>query len=223
MTDTKLIHFYGDVHGMFKEFTNYVNTKPKPDYCIQVGDFGTIQFDNNKDKEYLKKLKTPVDFIDGNHEGFNLIPTFNKKYSKKYNINHISRGTVSNINGYKILFIGGAESIDKTSRTWGVDWFQEESITYSQIDNILQNNKKIDIIVSHTCPSEFEIVKYNYNEPSRKLLSVLLEEYKPCLWIFGHFHEKKISNYKDTKWVSLDCFHPCYLGEYNNMEYSEIL
>lgn len=202
------LHFYGDVHGQFEDFTNCVNNTPIPDYIFQCGDFGTIRFDFNEDKEHLKKLKRKVSFIDGNHEGFDLLPTFNEKYSKNYNCEHLPRGTIKKINDTNILFIGGAESIDKKRRVHGFDWFPEEDITYSQIEKILDQKQNINIVVSHTAPIEFEIGGDYVDYSNRRLLSVLRKELRPDLWIFGHFHEFRIDKYNRTKWVTLDCFHP---------------
>lgn len=116
--------------------------------------------------------------------------------------------TLPEPDGRTVLFMGGADSIDKKSRILGVDWFKEELITQKDLDSItVPDNTKIDIVISHTCPMEFHPLgdrkSYYNNDPSRYALSYILETYKPKLWYFGHWHCNSEGMYNDCKWYGL--------------------
>jgi len=108
--------------------------------------------------------------------------------------------------------MGGANSIDKNYRTWGVDWFPQEMIPYSEFYKLQERNiKKIDIVISHTCPNEFvpilsKVDAYlnTHVDSSQEVLSAILNEYKPDLWYFGHFHKGLSDKYNNTYWYCLN-------------------
>jgi hypothetical protein len=89
------------------------------------------------------------------------------------------------------MFMGGADSIDKSMRYIGVDWFPDEVVKESDLDNLPDVN--VDIFVTHTCPEELlsEMLTHNRlkaHDPSQQALSELWKRYKPDLWFFGHWH-----------------------------------
>ena len=102
-----------------------------------------------------------------------------------------------------VLFMGGANSIDKQYRKIGVDWFPEEIISQKDIMNL--PDCKVDIVISHTCPEEFSMsTLYDDNDPSRKALSYVLDKYHPSLWYFGHFHQNKTGYTNSCRWTCLN-------------------
>jgi hypothetical protein len=96
-----------------------------------------------------------------------------------------------------ILFAGGADSVDKIYRTMGFDWFPEELLSIKD-ENRLLDAKKSDIIISHTCPNEVDIISqelvYKSEDPTRKVLSEVLFTHKPKKWFFGHWHKQYHAN-----------------------------
>lgn len=119
-------------------------------------------------------------------------------------------GSTIEVEGKVILFVGGADSIDKHLRYEGVNWFPQEVLTKKDVDYILQSVPKADIIISHTCPNEFDVKSSlnkwypTVNDPSREVLSILLHHYKPERWYFGHWHQYVSGKYKNTDWMCLD-------------------
>lgn len=173
----------------------------------------------------VKAKDTKVYFCDGNHEDhWDLVNERN--YMKApckvmHNVYYMKRGSVLKLpDGRNILFIGGAESIDRDSRTLGVDWFPEESINHSNIENL--PDTEIDIVISHTCPVEMyeDITKksniYKMIGPSERALSYVLDKYKPNLWYFGHYHLFLKGQIRNTKWFCLNT-----IGETNWWTYLE--
>lgn len=197
----------GDLHGKFKLLCNYLNSISKNyDYIFCTGEFGYWpEFCDFNDLKLSENTK--FYWCDGNHERHDLIKNIcNNEISK--NIFYMKRGSVLTINDKNILFFGGANSIDYKNRTPGIDWFPEENISINDMNNL--PNKKIDIIISHTCPLEFDISKHFYlydnkeTECNRKYLSEILKMYNPYLWYFGHWHKSMEYKYKNTKFIGLN-------------------
>lgn len=161
----------------------------------------------------VKAGETKIYWCDGNHEDhWDLIEERN--YMKAPcemmpSVYYMKRGSTLELpDGRRVLFIGGADSIDKDGRLLGVDWFPEELISYGDIDSL--PNIDIDIVISHTCPLEFhdgilrETFVEKIKDPSTHALSHVLERYKPDLWFFGHFHASVIGKYRNTRWWCLN-------------------
>ena len=166
----------------------------------------------------IKAGDTKVYWCDGNHEDH-----WDLRDERNYmkapcqlmpNVYYMKRGSVLELpDGRNVMFMGGADSIDKQYRTSGSDWFPEEVITQKDIEDL--PDIKIDIVISHTCPLEFHhtilLKKAPYwgwqkkiKDPSAHALSYILNRYKPSLWYFGHFHVHATGTHFDTKWYCLD-------------------
>ncbi len=219
------IYIVGDTHGEWNLLNTFINKK-RPDLILQVGDFGYWpQFNNSyelgkhsygmdgrvikKHKWYqcgIKNKSTRILFCDGNHEDHWALKTL-KNPEVCPSVFYQARGTVVVLeDGRNVLFLGGADSIDKDTRTIGVDWFPDEVITNADIYNL--PDTRIDIVISHTCPEEF-IPELGYSfgkckDPSCKALSYVLYKCKPSLWYFGHWHINKTGFTNDTRWVCLN-------------------
>jgi len=196
----------GDVHNEFGRLNALINHK-RPDLILQCGDFGI--WPNVPWGAPVSNVKTQgakLLFCDGNHEDH---WSLKERESDELapNVFYMPRGSTYELDdGRTIMFMGGAESIDKHMRREGVDWFREEVITQSELDDL--PDKKIDIFITHTCPLELvhDMLKYypeKQREPSNHALSALWQMYKPKLWIFGHWHHHKEGLLFGTKWYAL--------------------
>ena len=209
-----MIYVVGDMHGYFENFRNTVDREfENCNTILSVGDFGywphTEYF--RKNIAHLAVMKAPIYFCDGNHEDHHSLQKKVKKCQTTKiipNVYYQPRGSVLDIGGYKILFFGGASSIDKHLRTPGFDWFPEENITEKDLQNLPPENTKIDIVISHTCPTEFNIKDdlYNGHDFNRIALSHILHTFKPNLWFFGHWHKAKVGAYDNTVYIALNQF-----------------
>lgn len=204
-SDMKIL-LTGDIHGDFGPLNTIINTK-KPDMIICAGDFGYWpKFYRMKQLSDIKTQGAPLLWVDGNHEDhWSLAQRESDEIEP--NIIYKPRGSTHTLDdGRTILFMGGAESIDKDLRVIGRDWFPEEVIRGCDMQDL--PDEKIDIIISHTCPLELvdTMIKYypeKRGEPSNQALSQLWEMYEPNLWIFGHWHYYKEGKMGGTKWYSL--------------------
>ena len=135
---------------------------------------------------------------------------------------YIPRGYISK----ETLFIGGADSIDKGSRTPGYDFFYEETISENQLYDILNkgNKTKIKAIVSHSCPLFIlkKIVPIIYNNfiHTSRCLELIYEKFQPSLWIFSHYHLGVTIQYNNCKFicVNMDSLIKVDLPINNNLE-----
>jgi predicted phosphodiesterase len=197
----------GDVHMEFG-FLNSLINRQKPDMVICCGDFGYWpKVEWGKPLTDIK-LQTAEKLLwcDGNHEDhWSLRDRETDELAP--NIIYMPRGSTYTLpDGRTILFMGGADSIDKQWRRVGVDWFPEEIITQKDFQNL--PDKKIDIFITHTCPEELveELIKFypaKKFEPSNRALSELRKIYKPDLWFFGHWHHYREGVLLGTQWYAL--------------------
>jgi len=200
----------GDVHAEFGKLNEIINRK-NPDLVICCGDFG--YWPNVKTIDQFEKIKpnnSKILWIDGNHENHwalrdritdEIVP----------NVIYMPRGSTYDLpDGRRILFMGGADSIDKQYRKIGYDWFPEELITQKDVMNL--PDCKIDILISHTCSNEIKdekMIKLNplkVKDSSNDALSYIWNKYRPKMWFFGHWHKFVQGGYQGTLWWALS--HP---------------
>jgi hypothetical protein len=229
----------GDIHGNWSALNNLI-TKEKPATIIQCGDFGywpnmdgaRLQ-PNDKNawsQSGMKLGDTKLYWLDGNHEdhwalkkdthvpGKNGISARSKFIETHKRVYHMRRGAHGRLpNGDNALYMGGALSIDRHLRTFGVDWFPEETISNEDLE-IALSGPAPDIVFSHTCPSEFLPFVMPDTKIERDLsceaLSVILREFRPQRWYFAHWHKYATGTYENCKWTCLNT-----LGEPNGWEY----
>lgn len=198
----------GDVHGEF-DFLNQLINQKKPELIICCGDFGYWpKFKEHYNYENIKlQGAEKLLWVDGNHEDhWSLRDRESDEIAP--GIYYMPRGSTYTLpDGRTILFMGGANSIDKKYRTVGRDWFPEEIITQTDLMDLPEVD--IDIFITHTCPKELvPILKHQYpdkeHEPSNDALTELWKIYKPNLWYFGHWHQYTQGvMYDSTKWFCL--------------------
>lgn len=222
--------FCGDIHTNLDIIPNYLkNMKLSNCAVFQVGDFG-IGFENehkeNRRMDYLNERMKVCDsdlyVIRGNHDdpkyfdgNFNLSNLFLlKDYSEV------------DINGWNILGIGGAISVDRTERkgywdkTKTHDYWENEGIIFDE--EKLNELRDIDIVITHSSPNFcYPLSKSgidNWISKDIKLSDdVLVERHQLSLiyeilsknnkihsWFYGHFHKNSISYMNDTKFTAID-------------------
>ncbi len=193
----KVMDFFEDHEGFSKE-----------DYLIILGDAAVCGFsaeNERRTKEILSSLPVTTLFIDGNHENFRELNSYDvdmwnggKVHFIEKDIIHLMRGQVYNIGGKKFFFFGGAHSNDRDSRIQGLTWFPEEIPSDDEYEeglaNLEENDFKVDYILTHTGPSE-AAAYMGYGEWAdeevalRKYLQRIADNTEFKAWYFGHFHE----------------------------------
>lgn len=198
--DKMKIIVVGDVHAKWN-YLNELITEEKPDIILACGDFGYWPSYKEYSFDKIIPQNTKIYWCDGNHEDhWSLKRRLDENDGEPFafaslpNVVYMPRGSVLELpDGRNVLFMGGADSVDKSLRILGKDWFPEEYITTPQILSALEIKKQIDIIISHTCPQSamdmvLETNPNKVHDPNPIMLEELLKQYKPKQWFFGHWH-----------------------------------
>ena len=186
-------------------------TMTREDFVIVLGDFGLLW---KKDKTYqywldvLSSRNYTLLWLDGNHENFDWLNSFpvedwngGKIHKIADNIFHLMRGNCFRLDNKQFFVTGGAQSYDKAMRIEGISWwkdelwsYQEQEHAFSVLQNLKKQGKRVDYVLSHTCPSELIYPIFGVddnNDPTTKILSeinkVLDDEFTG--WFFGHWHK----------------------------------
>lgn len=212
----------GDTHGDLTLTRLNKIKKQNPDLIIICGDFSYLWDNSKKEKnvlEFLKNFSIKILWCDGNHENFDLL----KQYPKKEwnggkvtvignNLYHLNRGEIYNINNKKFFVFGGANSIDKIYRIENKTWWKDELPTKEEIDyaidNLKQNQNKVDYIITHTCCKStlktiFEDGFY-YEDNVSNFLEYIKESVEYEKWFFGHLHLDKQFNKEYALYTSFE-------------------
>lgn len=196
----------GDIHAKFetaqRTLDKALEKHPDVDCILQVGDFGYWPHLFPK-ATWPGPFPCPTKFVDGNHEDH---PALRSHEGPLWGVwEYMSRGSIED----GILYIGGARSIDKHARTWGLDWFPEEDISYAECqriyDAIDSYDGTIHTVISHDCPTEFDVSlacswEKDQMDSNRKFLSSILEMVQPKRWFFGHYHIPMSGIVGDCSW-----------------------
>ena len=193
---TKKISLLGDVHGKYKRMHEIIREKDRHEHIVQIGDLG---FDfstlDNVDPDKFK-------IVSGNHDNMDKI----------INIPHyLGDYGYTTLNGISFYFYRGAYSIDRQYRTIGIDWWEEEQ---NNIETFMKARElyreiKPDIFLAHDCP-DFMVPQYigpyakRYENITGWALGELYKIHQPKLFIHGHYHVSKTTQYGDTKFVCLN-------------------
>lgn len=156
-----------------------------------------------------------VEFIDGNHEDFDFLLSLPadddgiRRVSDK--VLHIPRGTVMELDGHHVLFMGGGVSVDKSWRIPHYDWWPQEEVTSEDYHRAIENaeGKDIHAVFAHDTPvlprfsnkgpgSYFPTDALNDSAAHMALMKLVALEHQPKRWYHGHHHIRQ------TTTLSLD-------------------
>ena len=208
-----MIYITGDTHRDFSRI--YKLEKDTDNMLIVLGDVGINYYLNEEDKNYkehLKKLNLKLFCVRGNHEErpenistYKEVEMFGGKVliEEEYpNLIFAKDGEIYNIDGKKILVIGGAYSVDKQYRLLhGYKWFKDEQLTKKEMDTILDKvkGKHFDIVLTHTCPYKYEprevfiqgLDQSKVDKSMEHFLDKIEENINYDKWYCGHYHTEK--------------------------------
>lgn len=222
-----MIYITGDTHGAFDihkinpdEFVAG-RSLTRDDYVIICGDFGCLWDGGKSDAFWMNWLETlPWNtlFIDGNHENFDVLNAYpveewkgGKVHKIRDNVRHLMRGQVFDLDGEKILTVGGAFSHDTDFRSQGKNWWKEEMLTEEEASETLENLEKadwkVDYIIthdvydSHPLASKYPCTMEAY-DPDQVHIQHFLEQIRQKTdyrkWFHGHYHLDGV-HYTDSK------------------------
>lgn len=202
---------HGDINHLYWLAQKAHNTGVKEIWVL--GDFGYWEH-TFKGKDFLDGLNDTIlvkfdltlKFIDGNHENHDMLRAYmndeNEDWKNPVQIRSrifwLPRGYRFEIEGVKILCVGGAFSIDKDGRTEGISWWATETISYSEAVRSCQGGE-VDVLLCHDAPYGGPLeeilsktsIGYKLDEASkanRHMLKSIVDNVKPSLILHGHFH-----------------------------------
>lgn len=208
----------GDTHGALERFSERfmpgIDTWTKDDLIIICGDFGFLLEDNAYEAwklDQLAQFPFEICFLDGNHENFPALETFEREIRYGGPVNRIRnnvfwlrRGELYTIQGYTFWVFGGGYSLDKVrrldyERLSGVKvWFEEEmpsDLEYKRGAATLKAyNYEVFFILTHAAPSTmiYRLLKAQPDPHEAELdgfLDWVYHSVKFRHWFAGHFHE----------------------------------
>lgn len=186
----------GDVHGKYDKYHKIICRTEDHPYTVQLGDFG-FKYDTLKNVDSTKHLILP-----GNHDNYDIC----------YNYSHFMGDYgYTSLNRVNFFYYRGAYSIDRQYRTIGIDYWADEQVSIDQFMKAreLYIQVKPDIFISHDCP-DFMVPQYIgpnakvYENITNWALGELYKIHQPKLFIHGHYHISKTTQYGDTKFICLD-------------------
>ena len=198
----KKILVLGDTHGNTMEMVRAIDFAHKKgaDAIFQVGDFGYWPHAGGarflKETSKRAKLRSiPVYWVDGNHEDFLELYKNHDRTSKepvrvRNYIYWMPRGSMLELEGVRILAMGGAASIDRKFRRLGYSWFLEEMIS----DGDVALAEPADIVLSHDAPiNPLDITGRPFvvdadSEFCRQQMRRVVNIAQPSLVLHGHYH-----------------------------------
>ncbi len=200
------MRFVGDVHGKYRAYKRLITEVPS---SIQVGDLGVGFFkwphgDPCANPPYDPMVAHGARFIRGNHDN----PSACLKHSQ-----WIPDGTTEN----GMMFVGGADSIDKALRIEGYSWWPDEELSFAALNGITDRylSSKPRVMVTHDAPQEVAEALYDQAasfgrksaklEPTRtrQALQSMWSGHSPDLWIFGHWHLSFDRVLRGTRFICL--------------------
>lgn len=155
----------------------------------------------------------------GNHENHDVLDNLETSTEENFieidpirapNIFYATFGSVYTLlDNSKVLFCGGASSIDKALRIPGISWWAGETISNLDMYKLPKNIEQIDIVISHTCPKCFDHTHNFLNmvkchDPSKLALDTIFDTYKPRKWFYGHYHRFSHAFIKQCETFMLD-------------------
>jgi hypothetical protein len=174
-----MILLLGDIHGNIGALRDAIEMAVEAGAVavIQVGDFGLFP-KHGRDAGFYKVCKSspiPVYFIEGNHDDCQRWVQLTEvtRVWHDANLFYVPRGTVMEVDGRTIAFMGGAASIDKNIRLQeGWHWDEYENIAPQEVLRLFNNaeGKKIDMLITHDVPTS--VCKAHFDDSGKLFFGV---------------------------------------------------
>ena len=205
-----MIYFTGDMHGDKGRFGAWkLRWLKKTDALVICGDFGFLWDGSEKEKQaldWIGRRKYQVLFVEGTHDNLDLLEQYPVEewnggltHHITGNLRHLIRGQVFDIDGRKLLALGGGESQDASFRKAGENWWPQELPQYDELEEWTQRLKDIgnhlDYVVSHQAPTNVDSCFTGHVCEVNSLTSFMDRLQQTCQfdrWIFGCYHQDRM-------------------------------
>lgn len=208
----------GDTHGdaQFVANVNRFARDAGATTIVQLGDFGY-----NFDRNLLASIGAFLDrseenrwyWLDGNHDHHDYIedvilkdqpwdvpvPHFHDRMF------YCPRGSTTMLGDTKVMFLGGAFSIDRAYRKEYVSWWPQETIRHKDMIAANQNKDGVTVMFTHDAPPNdglepllWQGLGYKIDEASRsnrENLAAVVNVVRPDRLYHGHYHHRYDGTY----------------------------
>lgn len=222
------IMLLGDVHGNTPHLERAARKAKQKGVkqIIQLGDFGMLFFED-RTKQYnnvLKQFNIPLIWLDGNHENFDMLaslgitPQDAEPTEMASHVTYSPRGYVWDFDGVRAMTMGGAFSVDWEGRTLGHTWWDQETITYGDVDRACEA-EAVDLLLTHDAPQlppklDAMMIRNGYDregyktdaisKSNRLAVTAVMQAVEPRLLVHGHFHYRYNDRLGNTIIAGLD-------------------
>lgn len=161
MSEHPKLGFFGDIHGDFRTVRQKLVEHDLRDMTlVQVGDFGfsfALGYKIQTEDKYAKSLQEfnnslkarniVMYAIRGNHDN----PDYFDGRFMLSNLKLLPDYSVIDLNGQRTLFVGGAISLDRSSREEGKTYWKGEGFNWQP--EKVESLTGIDMVVTHNAPT----------------------------------------------------------------------
>lgn len=182
----------------------------------------------------IKKFPYPVHAIQGNHDDATWLKEVNvDEWKDKHNIFFKEVGTIEEIDGSIIGFVGKALNVDRKQHG-SIDKRTTNYLLDIEVNEFLEKAKsvpRIDLLVTHSCPHSVgvgmqgsiifteTVEKFCHNKGhstgriedcgdgslSKLYRGLVTLDKAPLNWSFGHFHQYKMIKVRNTNFYCIGC------------------
>ena len=201
-----MILFISDIHGWYSLVNDQIRHAEttfgrQVATVIALGDFGLFgpalhDYFAHHGGRFLR----PFCFVEGNHEDFSHFDSLCNIY--RSHLTHLPRGSITLIDGLKILGFGGAAYMDPRLTPHGSEIRDED------IDRCLSlPDATVDIVVSHDCPKGLGVPdspRFRHFGPTGFDRGFeISRRFRPAIWVFGHHHQWFQAEREETRFEGL--------------------
>lgn len=218
------LFFGGDSHGNLRKILSW-NKQVENSTLVHVGDFGVDSYYLPNLANELAEHGNALRIYRGNHETCKFA---GQTYGDKNNLTLLADYSIIEVNGKKVLGIGGAISLDRQSRKeFAIKnpkqcsyYFDDEAFVCDE--NKLKSYRDIDILVTHTIPNYYVplndphfVDSFAKDDPEllndlqkerndvQRTMDILRLNCNVTHHYHGHFHTSYVSSFGNTKIIGL--------------------
>lgn len=189
----------GDVHGNVTWAVSAMQYAKDngAERIVFLGDFGYSFRPAFVDALAEASIETDmyVEWIDGNHEDFNHLTNIKFDLGERF-IYH-QRGSIQKIDDTRVMFLGGATSVDRQWRVPYREWWPQEALTFMDVARA-NDFGLADIVLSHDAPylppmldddtAPFPKIDLEISDLHRTIYRKIYSGAQPKAVFHGHYH-----------------------------------